>query len=187
MKGRLGAAVIAAVVFAAVPDTALAQISGTLGATLTLTTACTISGSSGTTGLDFGVLDFGSHPATFTGVLTAQATGGASIAGNTEILCSPDVTAVQVTVDGGENAGQGGSIGPGTRALATGTDYVPYEVYSSSGFTTPYPTNGTALPVTVATPGTPFALPIYGRINKTSADAVAVGLYTDTLQVTLAW
>jgi spore coat protein U-like protein len=30
-------------------------------------------------------------------------------------------------------------------------------------------------------------LPIYGRINKTSAAALTFGSYTDVLQVTLAW
>jgi spore coat protein U-like protein len=187
MRRYLRTLLVAGLFSAIVPTSAYAQLTGTLGATLTLTTACTISGGTGTTGLDFGLLDFGTHPATFSGILTTHATGGASIAGDTEILCSPDVTAVQVTVDGGSHAGQGATIGAGSRALAAGTDYMPYEVYSSSGMTTAYPTNGSALSVTVASPGAPFALPIYGRINKTSTDAVAVGVYTDTLQVTLSW
>src|SRR5262245_40611002 len=130
------------VLFAALPRDAHAQWSGTLDATLTLTTACTIVGGSGTSGLDFGTLDFGSHPATFSGILTTQATGGASVAGNTQILCSPDVTSVTIAVDGGGNAGQGSSIGVGSRALNVGTDYMPYEVYSTSGYVTAYPTNG---------------------------------------------
>jgi spore coat protein U-like protein len=164
-----------------------AQLTGTLGADLTLTSSCTISGGSGTSGLDFGTLDFGTHPATFSGVLTTQATGGAGVAGNTNIVCSPDVTSVTVIVDGGTHAGQGGGVGPGARALAAGLNYVPYEVYATAGFASPYPTNGTGVSVNIASPGQTFNLPIYGRINKTSPDAVSAGLYSDTLQVTLSW
>ena len=165
------------------PGTALAQLSGTLDAQLTLTTACGLVGSNGTSGLDFGVLDFGTQPATFSGVLTAQASG---LSGFTQVVCSADVTEVTIKIDGGNNAGQGSGVGTGTRALtAGGSNYVPYEVYSTAGTGSPYPINGAGRTVTIATPGQPFALPIFGRVNKTSPNALSAGNYADTLQVTI--
>jgi spore coat protein U-like protein len=46
---------------------------------------------------------------------------------------------------------------------------------------------GTEVSVNIPSPGQPFNLPIYGRINKTSPDAVSAGVYSDVLQVTLSW
>ncbi len=168
---------------------AAGNMSGTLNATMVLQAGCSISGaaSAGNSGVNFGTLDFGAQPSTFTGVLTATATGGAGGAGATQITCSPDVTAITVSVSGGNNAGQGGSVGVGSRALKHGTSYLPYEVYSDSGLTTAFPVNATALGVTLPGTGAAVALPVYGRINKTSVNALPAGNYVDVLQVTLAW
>ena len=165
------------------PVTSFAQLTGTLDAQLTLTTACGLVGSSGTSNLDFGVLDFGTQPATFSGVLSTQASG---LSGVTQIVCSADVTEVTIKIDGGSNPGQGAGVGDGTRALDDGGgSYVPYEVYSTAGTASPYPVGGAGRTVTITTPGQPFALPIFGRINKTSPNALAAGTYDDTLQVTI--
>ncbi|SUG32868.1 Uncharacterised protein [Salmonella enterica subsp. arizonae] len=43
---------------------------GTIGATLTLTNGCLINGSPGQNGINFGTLDFGTHPATFSELTT---------------------------------------------------------------------------------------------------------------------
>lgn len=48
--------------------------SGTIGATLTLTNGCLINGSPTQNGINFGTLDFGTHPATFS-TLTTQLAG----------------------------------------------------------------------------------------------------------------
>jgi spore coat protein U-like protein len=163
---------------------AQAQLSGTLGATLDLTTACIVSGQSVMTGADFGALDFGTHPATFAGVLQAQAAG---LSGNTQIVCSADLTGVTISVDGGQHPGEGATVGDGTRALASGSNYVPYEIYSSAGTASPYPMGSPGVAVSIGSPGQPFTLPIFGRINKTSVSAVAAGTYQDTLQVTISF
>lgn len=168
---------------------AAGNMSGTLNAQMVLQAGCSISGaaSAGTSGVNFGTLDFGSQPSTFTGVLTATATGGAGGGGGTQITCSPDVTAITVSVSGGNNAGQGGSVGTGSRALKFGSSYLPYEVYSDAGLTTAFPVNATALGVTLPGTGAAVALPVYGRINKTSVNAMPAGNYVDVLQVTLTW
>lgn len=171
----------------ALPAGALAQntLDGTLGATLELTSSCVISGDSATSGANFGTLDFGVRPATFTGEITTHATAGAGGPGATQILCSPDVTSVSIGISGGENAGEGSTIGSGARAVAFGSSYIPYDVFSNSGHSIVYPADGTPLSVTVPVPGAAFALPVYGRINKTSAAAMTIGTYSDTLTVTI--
>ncbi|KWF08143.1 spore coat protein U domain-containing protein [Burkholderia pseudomultivorans] len=179
---------LAAVAFASACAAAQAQTSpltGTVNAQLVLTTGCAIDTGSGSVGsTTFGTLDFGTQPSGFTGSLNSQATGGGSTA--TQVTCSPDVSSVQVTVDGGQNAGKGTGIGAGTRALANGAAYVPYEVYADSAHAKQY-VAGTAQAVAVPTPGAAFELPIYGVANKTSSSALAAGTYTDVLNVTLGW
>ncbi|MGS0893972.1 Csu type fimbrial protein [Burkholderia stagnalis] len=181
---------LAAVAFASTCMTAGAQtnpITGSVNSKLVLTTGCAIDNGTGSTGgsTNFGTLDFGTQPAGFTGALTAQAAGSGS-GGATQVTCSPDVTALQVTVDGGQNLGKGTAIGVGTRALANGSAYVPYEVYADSARSNQY-VAGSAQSVPVPTPGAAFSLPIYGAINKTSSGALDAGTYTDTLNVTLGW
>jgi spore coat protein U-like protein len=176
--------------FAAVPAFASGSMAGQLNTKMVLQAGCIVSGApgAGATGVNFGTLDFGTQPATFTGILAATASGGAGGAGATQILCSPDVTSLSITVSGGNNAGQGGSVGVGSRAMKLGTSsYLPYEVYSDAGMTSAYPTSASAVGVTLPGTGVALPLPIYGRINKTSAAALTSGTYTDVLQVTLAW
>ena len=171
----------------AAPGGAAAQsLSGTLDATMTLTSACAVSGSALTSGLSFGTLDFGSQPATFTGPIAATPAGGSGGVGATQIVCSPDVGSIAISVSGGDNQGQGSSLGTGARALATGTDYLPYDVFSDSGHTQAFPID-TSVAVPIAVPGAPFNLPIYGLVNKTSSAAVQPGTYIDQLLVAISW
>ncbi|AOK30026.1 spore coat protein [Burkholderia singularis] len=161
------------------------QLTGTVNAKLVLTTGCAVDAGGGSvSGTNFGTLDFGTQPSGFTGSLNASATGGGST--TAQVTCSPDVTSIQVTVDGGQNASKGTGIGSGTRALANGTSYVPYEVYADAGHSKQY-IAGTAQAVAVPTPGAAFQLPVYGVANKTSTSALAAGTYTDVLNVTLGW
>ncbi|WP_326541517.1 Csu type fimbrial protein, partial [Pseudorhodoferax sp.] len=181
------AALSSLVVLGASNANAAGSMSGQLNAQMTLQAGCIISGApgAGTSGVNFGTLDFGIQPATFTGTLLATASGGAAGAGATQIMCSPDVTALSISVSAGNNAGQGGSVGVGARAMKLGTsNYLPYEVYSDAAMTSAYPTSASAVGITLPGTGAALPLPIFGRINKTSAAAMASGTYTDVLQVT---
>ncbi|WP_326540973.1 spore coat protein U domain-containing protein [Pseudorhodoferax sp.] len=163
---------------------------GQLTAQMTLTGGCAVSAaaSGSAAGANFGTLDFGVQPSTFTGVLLATPSGGAGGAGTTQIVCSPDVSAMSVSVNAGNNPGQGTGIGAGTRAMRLGSaSYLPYEVYSDAAMTSAYPTSGGAVGVSLNATGGAFALPVFGRVHKTHAGAVASGTYADTLQVTLSW
>lgn len=168
------------------PPAALAQsLSGTLNATMRISTGCAISGASGggTTGVNFGTLNFGTHPATFTGTTAASPSGGAGGTATTQIVCSNEITTVNITVNGGQNAGQGSTVGVGSRAMRSGSNFIPYEVYSDMGHTLAYPT--TVVAYQVPTPGAPFNLPIYGQVNKTGAGTLPFGIYNDQLSVML--
>ena len=168
---------------------AAGSMSGQLNAQMVLQSGCIVTGApgAGTTGINLGTLDFGTQPSTFTGVLTATASNGVAGAGATQITCSPDVLAMNITVGAGNNAGQGASVGTGSRAMKFGTSYLPYEVYSDAAMTTAYPTAATSLGVVLPGTGAAVGLPVFGRINKTSSNALQPGTYTDVLQVTLAW
>lgn len=170
------------------PAQAQQTLSGTLSATMVLTSGCVIfGGSEATSGVNFGVLDFGTRPSTFTGTATADVTGGDGGSGSTQVLCSPDVEGYTLAIGPGVSPGQGTDIGVGSRAMTNGASFLPYEVYQDPGYQTPYPVNVAGVALTIATPGTPFTLPIYGQVNKTSAVALTEGTYTDTLQVTLSF
>jgi len=171
------------------PVYANGNMSGQLNTQMVLQAGCYVSGApnAGNTGVNLGTLDFGAQPSTFTGVLTTGATGGVGDAGATQLVCSPDITSLTVSVSGGNNAGQGGSVGTGSRAMKQGSSYLPYEVYSDAALTTAYPSNATGLGVTLPGTGAPVALPVHGRINKTSNNGMPSGTYVDVLQVTLSW
>ncbi len=75
MKRKLLLICTGALLTTTVVNQALAVTSsGTIGATLTLTNGCLINGSPTQNGINFGTLDFGTHPATFS-TLTTQLTG----------------------------------------------------------------------------------------------------------------
>jgi spore coat protein U-like protein len=165
-----------------------ATLTGTLQAQLVLTSGCLIVGApNATSGINLGTLDFGQQPSAFTGTLTAVPTGGVSGASTTQVICSSDVAGLSIAVNGGNNAGQGTGVGAGSRAMANGASYIPYEVYQDAGHTVPYPTTGALTGLTVPANGSAFALPIFGQVNKTSATALPSGTYTDTLLVTLTF
>ncbi|MGK3327862.1 spore coat protein U domain-containing protein, partial [Escherichia fergusonii] len=69
--------------------------SGTVGVTLTLTNGCLINGSPSQNGINFGTLDFGTHPATFS-TLTTQLSG-ASGGNSFTIQCTTADYTVEVT------------------------------------------------------------------------------------------
>ncbi|HFZ8993090.1 TPA: spore coat U domain-containing protein [Citrobacter freundii] len=169
---------------------ALAVISnGTIGATLTLTNGCLINGSPAQEGINFGTLDFGTHPATFS-TLTAQL-AGANGGNSFDIQCTtPDYT-VQVT--GNANSATPGTVigTPGTppRYLINSTDTsqgVAYSLYSDNAFNNEIG-NNTPIPRTNTTAGVDNYT-LYGRIQGGGNSVTVVpGVYTDTINVSVIY
>ncbi|RCL24731.1 spore coat protein [Pseudomonas sp. AFG_SD02_1510_Pfu_092] len=154
-----------------------AATTGTIDSTLTLTEACQVNGSSGTSGLNFGTLDFGSQDALFTAA-SAQVMGGGG--GAMSVLCSAGTIPV-IRVRGGDNDGQ--STG-GTRALADGSgNYVPYDFYTDAGHSQLLAIDGT---ITLPTSsGIAQTVNLYGQARGKAG--LPAGVYTDTVSVELSF
>ncbi len=167
---------------AACPGLAAAQpqapTTGLLQARAAIVSGCRVSGQElAGSGVDFGTLDFGTHPSLFPAPLTAQAQGAS---GMVRLLCSGVVSA-SVAVGTG-SAAQGNQ-----RRLSNGLHRIPYQLYADANYNSPF--MGTA-PQTVLVPGGGGAaqvdLPIYGRIEPV-AGGYPAGHYADQVQVTVSW
>ena len=156
-----------------------ADITGTIDATITLTTACQINGqvtNNAVTGVDFGTLDFGSQSTLFT-TADAQVTNGAA---GIAIQCSNGVPA-EIFFQAGQNDTLGN--GAGDRAMAhvsvTG-QYVSYSLYSNAGRTTVIPVGGS---IALASDGTLQTVNVYGRAFGEAG--LVPGVYNDVVTVVL--
>lgn len=154
-----------------------ATVTGTINSTLTLTAACQVNGSAGTSGLNFGSLNFGTQDALF-GTANAQVLGPGG--GAMSILCSAG-TVPAIRVRAGSH--DGGSAG-GTRALADGAgNFVPYDFYTDAGHSQLLAIDGTiTLPTST---GVAQTVNLYGQaVGKAGLPA---GTYTDTVAVELTF
>lgn len=173
---RLGMIFPAFVVAGGLNAEANAQtVSGTINSTISLSSACEVNGNSGTSNVDFGTLNFGSHSTFFTSA-EAQVDGNGS--GSISIQCSPGSDATLTINSGLHDA----AISGGGRALSNGTLYIPYDIYSDSGFANVL-NNNSNLPVTGD--GTVQVVPIYGRAVGTPG--LVPGTYNDTISLTLTF
>ncbi|MBM3072610.1 spore coat protein U domain-containing protein [Lelliottia sp. RWM.1] len=168
---------------------AVVTSSGTIGATLTLTNGCLINGSPSQNGINFGTLDFGTHPATFS-TLSTQLTGASG--GNTfTIQCT--TTSYTVAITGNTNSTAPGTIvgTPGTPArylinTTNAAQGVAYSLYSDSGFNNVV-ANNAALPIASTTGGV-NSYTLYGRITGGgNSVSVVPGTYTDTINVSVTY
>lgn len=163
--------------------------SGTVGVTLTLTNGCLINGSPSQNGINFGTLDFGTHPATFS-TLTTQLSG-ASGGNSFTIQCTTADYTVEVT--GNTNATAPGTVigtsgTPGRYLInaADNTQGVAYSLYSDSGYSNVI-SNNTPIPVTSSTGGVDNYT-LYGRIQGGGNSVTVVpGTYTDTVNVSVTY
>lgn len=168
-----------------IPASYAATTTGTINATLTLTTGCLVNGQSATTGVNFGTLDFGSSAATFD-TLNATLVGAAG--NGIYVRCTTGQTFnVQVT---SSNAAPGtvyGTVSGSPRYLVLGSDNtqgIAYTLYSDASFSTAIANNTNITPsgTTDPTLGTNYA--IYGQVVGGGFNPVIpAGTYTDTINV----
>lgn len=149
-------------------------VTGTIDATITLTSACEVNGSTATTGVDFGTLDFGSHTTLFTEAAAAMAGAGSAIS----IQCSPGSPA-SLTITGGSYDAQVPGSG---RAMSNGTLYIPYDIYADAAFANVLANN---TPIAVTADGTPQLIALYAQ--ALGNELLVPGTYTDTVSVTLSF
>ena len=175
----LSAALAPAAVFAA-------TTTGTINATLTLTTGCLVNGQSATTGVNFGSLNFGSSAATFD-TLNATLVGAAG--NGIFVRCTAGNTFnVQVTSSNGAPGTIYGTVSGQPRYLILGSDNtqgIAYTLYSDASFTTAI-ANNTNIAPSSGTPdptlGTNYA--IFGRVVGGGFNPlIPSGTYTDIINV----
>ena len=153
-----------------------ATVTGQINASLVLISSCQVNGSTASTGVNFGALNFGTQTALFT-------TAGAQVLGTgnsaLSVLCSNGAIPV-IKVGAGSHDGQGTG---GTRALSDGTNFVAYDFFTDSGLTTSLPINGTiTLPTST---GAAQTVNLYGKaVGKAG---LPPGTYTDTVAVELSF
>ena len=163
--------------------------SGTIAATLTLTNGCLINGAPAQSGINFGTLDFGTHPATFS-TLTAQLSGASG--GNSFTVQCTDGAAYAVQITGSANTAPttaAGTAGAEPRYLVSttsATQGVAYSVYSDSAFNNEV-LNNADIPATSTANGI-SSYTLYGRIQG-GGNCVTVqpGIYTDTINVSVTY
>lgn len=156
---------------------AATTVTGQITSSLILTSSCQVNGSGGSTGLNFGALNFGTTDSLFTSA-TGQVLGGGG--GALSILCSSGTTP-SVKVRAGAHDGQ--SPG-GSRALFDGVaNYVPYDLYTDAGHSQLLAIDG-VINLSAST-GVAQTVNIYGQaVGKAGLPA---GTYTDTIAVELTF
>ncbi|WCM88720.1 spore coat protein U domain-containing protein [Acidovorax sp. NCPPB 3576] len=146
----------------------------TIPVSATVTRGCQISGSAQTTGLSFGLIDFGVHSPVRTGTHSVMATGGPGM--QAQVLCTPGTT-LQVTVGSGLHASGA------QRRLSNGSQFIPYALTLMA---TGSPALLPNVAANMALGATPTALPIQATATFPGT-GLGAGTYTDTVQVTLSW
>jgi len=161
--------------FAAVP--AKADITGTIDATITLEAGCIINGTNyddGSTGVDFGTLDFGTYNTLFTQAdseVVSAATGFT-------IQCSNGVTPT-LSFNAGQNDGSGDGVGVHAMAHSTAAgQFVTYNLYSDAGRTALIPIGGD---IVLAGDGSTQTVNVYGRAF--GEPGLTPGVYNDIVTV----
>lgn len=156
---------------------AATTVTGQISATLILTNSCLVNGVGGSSGLNFGTLNFGTNNSLYTEA-DAQVLGGGG--GALSIQCSAGTSPV-LSITSGTNDGR--STG-GTRALADGAGhFAPYDIYTDAAHTQILANNGT-INLALST-GAAQTVNIYGK--SPGKVGLPAGTYTDTIAVMLTF
>nr|WP_244100142.1 spore coat U domain-containing protein [Burkholderia anthina] len=145
----------------------------TFGVHAQIVAGCGVVGGGTGTGLDFGTLDFGTHPAISTGQVSSVTSGSAL-----QIECASGTT-LTMTIDGGLAASSGNTQ---RNLQGTGGARIAYQLYADAGHSQVIAIGRS---VSIAVSGI-ANLPIYGSLILPGG-SVAAGTYTDTVQVTLSY
>lgn len=176
-KTKFSLAAFSAIAFTVSP--AHADITGTVDATITLEAGCIVNGQNfddGTTGADFGTLDFGTENTLFSQADAQILSGGAAFA----VQCSNGIAPI-LSFNAGLHDGDG--AGAGLHAMAHQTEpgqFVTYNLYSDAGRNTVIPISGD---ITLAGGGGQQTVDIYARAFGEAG--LMPGVYSDVITVVL--
>lgn len=176
-KTKFSLTALAVMAFTVSP--AHADITGTVDATITLEAGCIVNGQNfddGTSGADFGTLDFGTENTLFSQADALILSGGAAFT----VQCSNGITPV-LSFNAGLNDGEG--AGAGLHAMEHQTDagrFVTYNLYSDAGRNTVIPVGGD---VSLAGGGAQQTVNVYARAFGEAG--LTPGVYSDIITVVL--
>jgi spore coat protein U-like protein len=167
-----------------------ATSSGKIGVSLTLSNGCLINGSANQNGINFGSLNFGETPATFT-QLTTQLSGSGAAGNAIGVQCTTNSYSVVITGNANTTApttviGTPGSVARYLRSATNESQAVAYSLSGDSNFSTEI-ANNTPLTRTSTADGVDYYT-LYGRIRGGGNNpAVKPGVYTDTINVSVIY
>ncbi|WP_168409033.1 spore coat protein U domain-containing protein [Erwinia amylovora] len=158
---------------------------GTINATLNLTNSCLVNGQVGTTGINFGSLNFGTSPSTFT-TLSASVSGSAG--SGIYVNCSAgDTYNVQITGSNTAPATVYGTVTASPRYListTSSTTAIAYTLYPSSSSSTPIANNTNLTANGTSDPVLGSNYQIFGQITGGGNNAaIPERTYTDVINV----
>jgi spore coat protein U-like protein len=157
------------------PAAAIAQgnsVSGQLQVRLLVTSACEVSGSSGSPGIGTAVLDFGSTALLLQAVEADTGTAGVQAL---EVLCNPNV-AYTVSFDAGQNASQ---VADRAMRRDGGSELVNYQLYTDAS------RNTVLTSVSGVGTGALQPIQIFGRVPVQAAPVP--GNYSDVVTVIVSF
>jgi spore coat protein U-like protein len=156
---------------------AAADTTGTIGVSLTVTSACAVNGAAAVQS-DAGrvaQVSFPDQPGLFGDTDAEAVAAGAS--GALSVLCSPGITPALTIGAGAHDFG-------GRRRMSYNGSSVAYRLFTDAARTSEIAINQRiTLPVATSTA---TLVPIYARVNS-AGTILAAGTYTDTVQVLLSW
>ncbi len=166
-------AITLAIAHSASAQTTAIPTTATMTVTAQIVAGCGIVGGGAANGLNFGTIDYGTHPAITRGSIDATSVGG-----TLQVECSPNLV-INLSIGAGNNSPNG----DGQRNLAgPNGKLIPYSLYFDSARTRPFVV-GQAVSTTVSGA---VSIPIYGRASL-SGGSTPTGTYTDVAQVTLTY
>ena len=152
------------------------QTSANFAVNAEIVAGCGLSGTTTRSGIDFGLLNFGSASAVSNSTLTGVSSAGGS---QLQLQCTQE-TGVLVAIDGGLH------LTGNVRHLALSgvANQIAYSLYLDNGFTTLASPNQA---VSIAVPNSGVLnLPIYGRLTLPGSGLTS-GAYIDTVQISVSW
>ncbi|MCK8585186.1 spore coat protein U domain-containing protein [Yersinia ruckeri] len=169
---------------------------GTIGATLTLTSACMVNGNpTDSSGLALGTLSFGAFPTTtFTSASATLSVTSGSNGSAISVLCSPGVTPVLTVISSNSLPVNGVVHGtaPSTPRYLTGASNplqtIVYGLYTDSAYSTIVTNNTTVVATTTGDSTYGSLYTFFGNITGVSGPAsLYPDSYSDTINVQITY
>ncbi|WP_083510683.1 spore coat protein U domain-containing protein [Asaia bogorensis] len=155
---------------------------GTIGVSLHLDSACQIGGTTPTGNTAMGLLAFDTQTTFFKQVANRVLAAGSNSGDDITVTCSPGITPMLTVISGTHDAQKSGGH---NHALANGSSYIAYDLYTDSSFATVVQNN---TPISLTAHDSTFTVGLFGRAFGADATSpLQAGDYADTINVTISF